>query len=84
MSQSMRIGLAATGGPLLAVLLLGVVFASRAEAQDTRGAQERVCGHDVSRHCRRYLNEGDMAVYQCLQNNRERLSGACRRLIDSH
>jgi len=66
-----------------ALLLAGVVLAARADAQDTRAAQERACSHDVSRHCRRYMNEGDMAIYQCLQNNRERLSAACRRVIDS-
>ncbi len=85
MSRSVRIGrLAATGGLLGAVLLLSVVVVSRADAQDSRTAQERACSHDVSRHCRRYLNEGDMAIYQCLQNNRERLSPACRRLVDGH
>lgn len=55
-----------------------------AHAQDSRAAQERACSHDVSRHCRRYISEGDMAIFQCLQANRERLSGACRRVVDSH
>jgi len=66
------------------LLLAGAVVAAPAKAQDTRAAQERACSHDVSRHCRRYINDGDMAVYQCLQANRERLSAGCRRMIDSH
>jgi hypothetical protein len=65
---------------LAAVCLLS----APALAQDTRAAQERVCGHDVSRHCRRVLHDGDMAIHQCLQENHDRLSSACRKLIDSH
>jgi len=66
-----------------AVLAVGAV-AAPAGAQGSRSAQERACGHDVSRHCRRYVSEGDMAVYQCLQNNRDRLSAACRRVVEGN
>jgi hypothetical protein len=65
-------------------LLATSLFSVPAGAQDSRAAQERACGHDVSRHCRRFMNDGDTAVYQCLQQNHDRLSSACRRVVDSH
>ena len=73
-------GLSFVGVVFVAVALL----AAPAKAQDVRAVQQRACGHDVSRHCRRYIREGDMAVYQCLQANREHLSASCRRIVDSH
>ncbi|MEW6644620.1 MAG: hypothetical protein AB1586_29235 [Pseudomonadota bacterium] len=63
----------------------GVVATSPARAQDdTRKAQERACSHDVSRHCRKVMGEGDMAVHQCLLQNHDKLSPACRKLVDGH
>ncbi len=66
------------------MLLAAGIFAAPAAAQDSRSAEQRACGHDVSRHCRRVINDGDMAIFGCLQQNRERLSAACRRVVDSH
>jgi hypothetical protein len=81
MAQSARtIGSALLCGMLLAAGLC----AAPAQAQDSRSAEQRACGHDVSRHCRRVINDGDMAIFGCLQQNRERLSAACRRVVDSH
>jgi hypothetical protein len=68
----------------------GVILASAcammalANAQDTRARQQQACSRDVSRHCRKQMNDGDMAIYQCLQQNRERLSPACRNVVDLH
>jgi hypothetical protein len=61
--------------------LLSVIgWTGPAAAQD-RAAQERACGRDVSRYCRRVANDGDNAVYNCLLQNAGRLSAACRRVI---
>jgi hypothetical protein len=74
------IRLALGGGLLLAAGLI----AAPAVAQDSRGAEQHACGRDVSRHCRRVINDGDMAIFGCLKDNRDRLSPACRRVVDSH
>ena len=67
-----------------AVVVSGVVAVSPAGAQDnTRKAQERACSHDVSRHCRKVMGEGDMAVHQCLLQNHDKLSPSCRKLVES-
>ena len=72
---------------LLAVALTVscVVTAQVARAQDdARKAQERACSRDVSRHCRKVMNEGDMAIQQCLQQNHDKLSPACRKMVEGH
>ncbi|MGO4711975.1 hypothetical protein [Bradyrhizobium sp. 2TAF24] len=61
----------------------GVAGPARAQ-DDTRKAQERACSHDVSRHCRKVMSDGDMAVHQCLLQNHDKLSPSCRRLVDGH
>ena len=42
------------------------------------------CARDASRFCRAHLNEGDMVVLSCLQQNRARLSKACQATLASH
>ncbi len=42
------------------------------------------CARDASRFCRANLNEGDMVVLACLQQNRARLSKACQATLASH
>jgi hypothetical protein len=65
------------------VLLSAAVVTTQANAQDaTRDAQERACSRDVSRHCRKQINDGDFAIHQCLQQNRDKLSPSCRKVIE--
>ena len=42
------------------------------------------CARDASRFCRAHLNDGDMVVLSCLQQNRARLSKACQATLASH
>lgn len=63
------------------VVLAGL---SAASAQDQRATQEKACSRDVSRYCRKLMNEGDAAIHQCLQQHREKLSPTCRRMVEGH
>jgi hypothetical protein len=68
----------------IAFLLLSVL-ATGAHAQGApRDAQQQACSRDVSRHCRKQMNDGDSAIYQCLMQNREKLSPSCRKLVEGH
>ena len=58
-------------------------FVAPAAAQD-RAAQEKACSRDVSRHCRKLMNDGDFAIQQCLLQNREKLSPGCRKMVEGH
>jgi len=57
-----------------------VVFASAAFAQQGHDA----CARDVSRFCRAYMDQGDMAVLACLKQNRARISRGCEAVLTSH
>jgi hypothetical protein len=47
--------------------------------------QERgACSRDASRLCRKQMADGDNAVQQCLQQNREHLGRACRKVFQDH
>jgi hypothetical protein len=54
-----------------------LLVASPASAQQGREA----CARDVSRFCRRVINDGDTAVLSCLQQNRRRLSRTCDKIL---
>jgi hypothetical protein len=56
-------------------------FVPFAVAQDNRSAQQQACSRDVSRNCRKQMNDGDLAIYQCLQQNQNKLSPACRKVV---
>lgn len=67
-------------------LTLLLVFApvSGAFAQHMGTPQEQhACSHDASRFCRKSLGD-DMAVQQCLQSHRAKLSKACKGVFESH
>jgi cysteine rich repeat protein len=42
------------------------------------------CARDVSRLCRAVMNEGDMAVLNCLKQHRARVSRACDKVLTEH
>jgi hypothetical protein len=65
-----------------AVVLSVSSFASAGFAQDdVRKRGDRACGGDSRRMCSKHFGEGDMAVLACLQHNKARLSGTCRRFL---
>ena len=57
-----------------------VLMVSTASAQQGHDA----CARDVSRFCRAQMNDGDMVVLACLQQNRARISKGCQQTLASH
>jgi hypothetical protein len=57
-----------------------ILFASAAFAQQGHDA----CARDVSRFCRAYTQQGDMAVLACLKQHRNRISRGCDAVLTSH
>jgi hypothetical protein len=64
-------------------LVLGCYHA-RAETEKGTPQEHQACSRDASRLCRKQLADGDNAVQQCLQQNRERLGRACRKAFEDH
>jgi hypothetical protein len=72
------------------VLLLTLVagsFATQALAQQQppqrsgRDYEEKACGRDVSRYCKAVINESDLTILNCLQQNRPKISQACQKVL---
>jgi hypothetical protein len=71
---------------LLAALFVVCAGFSPAFAQATHQGtpqEQQACSRDASRFCRKDLGN-DSAVQQCLQQNRTKLSAACKRVFLSH
>jgi hypothetical protein len=70
---------------LLALVLLSVSVSTGAVAQQRGTAEEqKACARDVQRHCRPVIDDGDLAVLSCLQQNRPKISTACDKVLKDH
>ena len=63
--------------------LLIISFIVKAAASASAQGQD-ACARDASRFCRAHINDGDMVILACLQQNRARLSKACQATLASH
>ena len=72
---------------LLAVVLLLTLAPANVFAQDIQHLgtpqEQKACSRDASRFCRKELGD-DMAVSQCLQQHRAKLSRSCQNVFQSH
>jgi hypothetical protein len=46
--------------------------------------EQNACRRDVVRHCRSVANADEFVILACLQNNRPKLTLACRAVLQSH
>jgi len=65
------------------VFSLGAVLvASSAHARDdVRKRGDRACKTSSNRLCSKFFGQGDMAILGCLQQNKVRLNGSCRKFL---
>lgn len=66
------------------LLLFATLFAAGTVMAQDRAVSERACGRDASRFCKKVINDGDMAILHCLQQNRARLRSVCVRHLQAH
>ena len=71
-----RIGLLA----LVIATVATVAMPARAQ-DDIRKRGDIACKASTHQLCSRFFGQGDMAILQCLQLNRTRLTGPCRRFL---
>jgi hypothetical protein len=68
-----------------AISLLSISVSTGAVAQDRGTPQEqKACSRDVQRNCRAVIDQGDLGILACLQQNRARISRACDQVLRSH
>jgi hypothetical protein len=68
---------------VLAISML-VVDCCNVQAQSGTPQERSACSRDASRLCRQQMADGDGAVQQCLQQHREQLGRACRKVFQDH
>jgi Cysteine rich repeat len=70
----------------LALTLLSLSVSTGAIAQQRSGTPEeqKACSRDVQRHCRAVMDQGDLVVLSCLQQNRPQISAACDKVLKDH
>jgi len=69
-----------------ALSLAFVVTAADAQHQGRSGTkhEQDACTRDVTRFCRKLMDQGDFVILSCLQQNREKLTKACQKVLASH
>lgn len=69
-----------------ALLSLSVSAGALAQQQQHGGTAEeqKACAHDVQKYCRAVMNEPDLIVLSCLQQNRVKLTKSCDQVLVSH
>jgi Cysteine rich repeat len=71
----------------LALTLLSLSVSTGAIAQQQRSGtpdEQKACARDVQRHCRPVMDQGDLVVLSCLQQNRPKISAACDHVLKDH
>lgn len=73
---------------LFVAALLSLSISGGAIAQDQQRSgtpeEQKACAHDVQKYCRAVMNESDLTVLNCLQQNRAKLTKACDQVLTNH
>jgi hypothetical protein len=69
---------------ILVVTLLSVSTGAIAQQRSGTPEEQKACARDVQKHCRSVMNEPDLTVLACLQENRSKLTPACNQVLVSH
>jgi hypothetical protein len=72
---------------LFALTLLSISASTGANAQQQRSGtpeEQKACNRDVQRFCRPVIDQGDLVILSCLQQNRPKISPACDQVLKSH
>ncbi|MEA3196936.1 MAG: hypothetical protein QOF32_988 [Gammaproteobacteria bacterium] len=71
----------------LVLMLLSLSVSTGANAQQQRSGtpeEQKACSRDVQRFCRPVIDQGDLTILTCLQENRPKLTPACEQVLKSH
>jgi hypothetical protein len=67
--------------------LLSLSVSAGAMAQQQHGGtpdEQKACAHDVQKFCRALMNESDLTILSCLQQNRSKLTKSCDKVLTDH
>jgi hypothetical protein len=75
---------------LFALTLLSISASTGAMAQQPQPQrsgtpeEQKACNRDVQRFCRSVIDQGDLTILACLQQNRPKITAACDQVLKSH
>jgi hypothetical protein len=71
---------------VLSVLSVSASTGALAQQQQRGGtdAEQKACTRDVQKFCRDKMDQGDLVILSCLQQNRPQLSKPCNAVLVSH
>jgi hypothetical protein len=72
---------------VLVLLPLSVSTGAIAQQQQQRSGtpeEQKACSRDVQRFCRPVIDQGDLTILACLQDNRPKLTSACDQVLKNH
>ena len=68
----------------LAAFALCLLSTSAFAQQGGTEAEKAACSPDVKKLCTAVIDQGDLAILSCLQQNREKISKACNQVLIEH
>ena len=66
------------------LLALGISSAAFGQQGGGTDQERQACSPDVKRHCTQVINQGDLVILGCLQQNRAKISPACNKVLLDH
>jgi hypothetical protein len=66
---------------LAVVLALGISSAAFGQQAGGTDQEREACSPDVKRYFTQVINQGDLVILGCLQQNRAKLSPACNKVL---
>ena len=77
-----RISLFSAVALTLSILGSAAIVSTSAHAQDdVRKRGDKACKTSTNQLCSKHFGQGDMAILGCLQHNKGRLTGSCRKFL---
>jgi hypothetical protein len=68
---------------LLSVTAMSGAFAAEGQHSGT-DQEQKACAKDVTKFCRPLMDQGDLVILSCLQQNRPKISPDCNKVLVSH
>ena len=69
---------------ILSVLSVSATTGALAQQHSGTDAEQKACSRDVSRFCRKLMDQGDLVILSCLKENRPKLTSSCNKVLLSH
>jgi len=69
---------------LLSLSVSGGAIAQQQQQHSGTPEEQKACAHDVQKHCRAIMDQADLVVLSCLQQNRTKLTKACDQVLATH